>query len=133
MAQGREYDAAGDDPRQDLGLDAVGAQHQVESGPGKGAHPMLGDDDFLSHRRDGGMDLRIFGTRSECARGLECVECRISIADLRIARAEADGHTDHRYPRCTRDGDQLRCPIEQKLRVTAIWRPPSCSASASPN
>jgi hypothetical protein len=26
------------------------------------------------------MDLRIFGTRSECARGLESVECRISVA-----------------------------------------------------
>jgi hypothetical protein len=27
MAQGREYDAAGDDPREDQGLDAVG--HRV--------------------------------------------------------------------------------------------------------
>jgi hypothetical protein len=30
MAQSREYDAAGGDPRQDQGLDASGAQHQVE-------------------------------------------------------------------------------------------------------
>src|SRR5258708_16492929 len=35
MAQGREYDAAGSDPRQDQGLDAVGAQHQVEMVPAK--------------------------------------------------------------------------------------------------
>ena len=39
MAQRREYDAAGDDPRQDQGLDAVGAQYQVEIGPGKSRSP----------------------------------------------------------------------------------------------
>ena len=77
MAQGREYDAAGDDSRQDQGLDAVGAQHQVEIGSGEGAHPMLGDDDFLGQRRNGGMDLRIFGTCGECAGGLEAIERRI--------------------------------------------------------
>src|ERR1700675_633808 len=98
MAQGREYDAAGDDPRQDEGLDAVGAQHQVEIGPGEGAHPMLGDDDLLRQRRDGGMDLRIFGTGGEYARGLEPVERCISVADLRIAGAEADDHIDYRLP-----------------------------------
>jgi hypothetical protein len=86
MAQRREHDAAGDDPRQDQGLDAVGAQYQVEIGPGEGAHPMLGDDDFLGQRRDSRMDLRAFGPRSECARGLESVERRISVADLRVSR-----------------------------------------------
>src|ERR1700722_4387679 len=53
MAQGREYDTAGGDTRQDQGLDAVGAQHQVEIGRGEGAPPMLGDDDFVGQRRDG--------------------------------------------------------------------------------
>jgi|SRR5277367_4991535 hypothetical protein len=54
MAQRREYDTAGDDPRQDQSLDAVGTQYQVEIGRGEGAHPMLGDDDFLGQRRDSG-------------------------------------------------------------------------------
>src|SRR3984893_5838547 len=120
MAQGREYDAAGGDPRQDQGLDAVGAQYQVEIGPGEGAHPMLGDDDFLGQRRDGGMNLRILGTRAECARGLEPVERRISVADLRIAGAEADDHIDHPYPGRARRVDQLRRPIEQLLRTGGI-------------
>ena len=117
MAQGREYDAAGDDARQDQGLDAVGAQHHVEIGPCEGAHPMLGHDDFLGQRRDSWMDLRAFGTRSECARGLESIERRISIADLRVTWAEADDHIDHPYPGRSRRGDQLRRPIEQRLRT----------------
>jgi hypothetical protein len=39
MTQRREHDAARDDPRQDQGLDAVGAQYQVEIGPGKSPSP----------------------------------------------------------------------------------------------
>jgi hypothetical protein len=33
MAQGREYDAAGDNSRQDQGLDAVGAQRSASGNP----------------------------------------------------------------------------------------------------
>src|ERR1700692_1497611 len=93
---------------------------KVEIGPGKGAHPMLGDDDFLSQRRDSGMDLRIFGTRGEYARGLKSVERCISVADLRMPGRKADDHVDPPHPDCARDGDQLRRPIEQRLRTGGI-------------
>src|SRR4029077_10019628 len=55
-----------------------------------------------------------------CARGLKSVESRISVADLGIAGAEADDHIDHPHPCCARDGDQLRRPIEQRLRTGGI-------------
>src|SRR5882757_2505563 len=51
---------------------------------------------------------------------LRLLNVAFSIADLWIAGTEADDHIDHPHPCCARDGDQLRRPIEQCLRVGGI-------------
>ena len=68
---------------------------QVEIGPGEGRLTRcLVTTISSASGATARMDLRTFGPRSECARGLESVERRISVADLRVAGAEADDHID---------------------------------------
>jgi hypothetical protein len=96
VEEGREDDAAGGDAEEDQGVDFLGAQDHLQIGALKGADAMLGNDDVVFVRTEGGVDVAAGAVEELLVAlgGFDGAEERIARADLGQAGAEADADFD---------------------------------------